>query len=125
MTPVARYGLQLAGVVRMAGGAALLARPQFIAARVAGERGGPVPARLCRLLGGRLLVQGAAEVVRPCRSTATAGAAVDLSHALSMAPAAAVWPQYRRSAALSATIAVLSAIGDSSLAGRLPARGAR
>lgn len=125
MSRAVRLGVQVAGAVRMTGGVALLVWPRALAARVAGPSGAIVPAPVCRLLGARLLGQGVTEVGRPRRTIAGVGAAVDLSHALSMAPAAAMWPRYRRSAAISAALALALVAVEAVLVCGLPDRGRR
>jgi hypothetical protein len=91
-----------------AAGLALLATPAW--ATRSATAGGPLPPTwLVRLLGGRTLAQHGLVLVRPSRGVVLGGAAVDALHALSMVGAAAVWPQYRRPALVSAGMAGASA----------------
>lgn len=60
------------------------------------------PAWLVRLLGGRILAQGAAELLVPKRQLVLVGSAVDLTHGASMVAAAVRLPAYRRAATVSA-----------------------
>ena len=89
-------------------GLALLLYPDGVARVVCGGGRRP-PARVVRLLGARTLGQQALVLVRPDREVVLAGAAVDLLHALSLAPAVLVWPRHARSAAVSGAVALASA----------------
>ena len=87
--------------------------------KITGDRGVP-PAWIVRLLGARLLVQGAPEALRPSSTVLRLGVLVDLTHAASMLAAGRVWPRYRRAALASA-----AAAGASAVAGALLVRGRR
>ena len=77
------------------------------------------PSWIVRLLGVRILAQGAAEFVRPRRDVLVLGVVVDLAHAASMVAAATVWPHYRRAALSSAGSAAASAVVGAVLTGIL------
>jgi hypothetical protein len=91
---------------QLAGGGALLARPDRCAARAAGREAARPPTPIVRILGVRLASQGAAALLRPTRTIVLGGAAVDAIHAASMVGLAAVDGRYRRVALLSAAAAV-------------------
>jgi hypothetical protein len=69
-----------------------------------------------RLLGARYLAQAAAELGRPTREVWLAASAVDTMHAATMVAAAFTWPSYRRAAAVSGALALLSAGATASVA---------
>jgi hypothetical protein len=96
-------------------GLALLTRPRRVLDAVA-----PAFPRerdwLVRALGGRMLAQHAAVLVRPERDLVGAGAAVDLLHAASMLPFLTS-PRYGRAARISAAVALGSAVTGRMLAG--------
>ncbi len=99
---------RLLGVVTLVGGSVLAVVP----GRLAGALAGPVappPAAVVRLLGLRYVVQGAAQLLAPTRGVLAASAAADGLHGASMVALAVASPTYRRPAALSAVVAVLSA----------------
>ena len=100
-------------------GTLLLGVPDAVTGVIAGDQPRP-PAWLVRVLGGRLLVQGVLEYIRPRRSVVLAGAAVDTAHAASMIAAAALLPAYRRTALASAAEATVSAALTASVARQLP-----
>lgn len=86
-------------------GLALLARPVPTAAALGlGET--PPPTWLVRVLGGRRLVQHAALAVAPGSTAARLAVVTELGHAVSMLPAALLWPAHRRAALTSAGGAV-------------------
>lgn len=91
--------------LQLATGAALVARPAAVWRRVAGPGDARRATDVVRLLGGRMAVQGAVELLRPAPRVAAAGAAVDGTHALSMLLLAAVSGRYRRAALASAGLA--------------------
>lgn len=86
-------------------GTALLGRPGLIGRALAGAGGSAPPRWAARLLGGRLLVQGAANLARPGPGASRVSAAVEGAHAGSMLLVAAASDRYRRAAALSAVAA--------------------
>ncbi len=90
-------------------GAVMATRPAAVARWVSGPDDAPPPV-IVRVLGGRELLQGIAVGARPSRAVLGAGILVDTSHAISMVAAAWVFPQYRRSAAVSAAVAGASAV---------------
>jgi hypothetical protein len=95
--------------------AALLTRPGTIGRAIAGRD--PVPAAwVLRLLGARMLAQGAVELAWPVRAVVRTGSVVDATHAASMIGAAAALPTYRRAAVASAVIAAVSAAVAGTLA---------
>jgi hypothetical protein len=97
-----------AGALTAAGGVVLAVRPD----RVARAVGGSAPPTLVRLLGVRMLVQGAMLAARPDRRTAVACCAVDGTHAASMLGVAVVAPRYRRVALWAVGAATASAALD-------------
>ena len=90
-------------------GVAMAARPDAVARAVAGPDHPPPPPEV-RVLGVRELVQGIAVAARPTRTVIGLGILVDLSHAVTMVAATRVFPQYRRSAVVSAVLAVGSGV---------------
>jgi hypothetical protein len=98
---------RLIGVANVALGAVLLIRPQEIARAAAG--GEPPGAFWVRLLGGRYLVQGWAQLTWPEATVLQITAAVDALHAASMLALAAGRADYRRPALISAAVATGSA----------------
>ncbi len=75
---------------------------------------------LCRVLGARLLAQGAADLALGAR-TRTLDVAVDATHAATMVAAAARWPGHRRSALASGAFATATAALDAVAAARTDA----
>jgi hypothetical protein len=76
------------------------------------------PQSIVKALGGRYLVQGVAEMLRPTPRTMWTSCAVDGLHAASMAAAALIWPRYRNAALASLLLAVTSASSAALLAVR-------
>jgi hypothetical protein len=100
-----------ATAARLVLGGACLAAPGGVLAVVGGpDRDDPTTRLAARVLGGRLVLQAAADLALGPR-TSRVGALVELTHAASMLPVAVRWPEHRRtalvSAAAAATIAVL------------------
>jgi hypothetical protein len=62
---------------------------------------------IARVLGARLLLQAALDVTPGAAGPAMRDLdpAVELTHAASMVPVAAIWPRHRRSASVSAALA--------------------
>jgi hypothetical protein len=89
-------------------GAALLVRPDAVAAAVAGRP--TPPSWLVRVLGARQVVQQLVVLVRPTPVVVNAASAVDLTHAASMLAALVVAPRYRRAELVSAAVATASAV---------------
>jgi hypothetical protein len=89
-------------------GAALLARPDDVAAAVAGRP--TPPSWLVRVLGARQVVQQLVVLAVPTPAVTRAAAAVDLTHAASMLAALVVAPRYRRAELVSAAVATASAV---------------
>jgi hypothetical protein len=104
-----RRALRVASSVALIGwGAALLARPDDVAAGVAGR---PIPPSwLVRVLGARQLLQQLVVLAAPTPAVANAASAVDLTHAASMLAALPLAPRYRRAELASAAVAVGSAV---------------
>lgn len=97
-------------------GAALFAAPRQVAEAMLG--GAPVPpSPVIRVLGARSAVQQAALLLHPSRGLGRLGAGVDVLHALSMAGAAVLWPEYRRAALTSGGVAIGSAVVSTRIAG--------
>lgn len=90
-------------------GAVLVAAPRAAVAAVGGAST-PPPSWIVRVLGGRQTGQGLVLLVRPATSTVLASAAVDGLHAVTMVAAAVRWPAYRRVAAASGAVAVISGL---------------
>jgi hypothetical protein len=105
---MSRRGVQriASSAVLLGWGAALLVRPDAVAAAVAGRP--TPPSWLVRVLGGRQLVQSVVVLAAP--RTAPTAAAVDLVHAASMVAATALAPRYRRAELASAAVAVIAAV---------------
>jgi hypothetical protein len=92
-------------------GAFVVGRPQFVAGAAA-SRGVPLPSWIVRLLGGRMVVQGTALVLRPSNQALTVGATVDVLHATSMLVVAGVSDRHRAVAARSAILALVFAASE-------------
>lgn len=94
---------RLIGTANLALGAVLLGRPEAVARAVADVS---VPnAGVIRLLGGRYILQGSAQLARPGAAVLMASVLVDGLHAASMFGLAAYRADYRRPALLSAAVA--------------------
>lgn len=104
-----RRAVRAATSVLAAAGAVLLARPRQVVRLVAPGEPEP-PLAVVRALGGRLVVQHVLVALRPTRRRLLAGAVVDAVHAVSMVPAAVVWPAHRRQAIASGAVGVTSAL---------------
>lgn len=104
----AGIALRVLGVQRCLLGATLLAWPGD-AATAAGGRETTPPLWIMRILGARLLCQGAVLLARPDRRVALASGVVDAAHASTMVAAACALPDYRRVAAVSAGEAAIVA----------------
>lgn len=107
--------MRVATGARLLLGVACLIGPRaslrVVAAR---EREDAVAVVVVRALGCRLVLQGAADLAFGAR-TRRPDAAIDLTHALSMVAAARVFPDHRRSALASASVAgVLAALDAAS-----------
>jgi hypothetical protein len=107
MTAVGTRIRILAGA-HLAQAGVLLAQPPNLMRGIAGHGRVP-PSWVGRLLGLRLLAQGAAEIMHPDRGLLRVGVAVDLTHAATMLAAGRIWPRYRRAALISAGCAAASA----------------
>ena len=102
--------VRVGGSALLAGwGGLMLARPDAVAAAVAGPDT-PPPEVVVRVLGARRVVQHLAVALVASRGLALLGAGVDAVHAASMVGAAALWPQYRRAALTSAAVATTAAV---------------
>jgi hypothetical protein len=98
-------------------GAYLVTRPEQALAVV----GQPAPPQalvaITRVLGARTALQNVVVLAAPTRPVVLVGAAVDVTHALSMLGAALRWPAYRRAAlASAAAAATAAALGRASAA---------
>jgi hypothetical protein len=93
---------------QIAMGALALARPQLVA-RAAAGLGAPPPSWIVRVLGGRMIVQGAAIGLRPSERALTVGGAVDVLHGMSMLALAGVSGRQRAAAVRSAIVALVFA----------------
>jgi hypothetical protein len=99
---------RILAAIHLAQATVFLLQPEPIVRAVVGPERRP-PAAVVRTLGGRTLLQGIVDIVRPTRPVLRGGVAVDLAHAGSMLAAARVWPSFRRSCLVSAGAATLSA----------------
>jgi hypothetical protein len=109
VTAAGRRRTRLLAGASAAWGAVQLAAPERVAHAVQGAS----PRALvwaARVLGARVVVQNAVVLGRPARAIVLAGAAVDALHALSMVPAALLWPEYRRPALVSGGLAAVNAV---------------
>lgn len=118
----ATAGAALGGSRAVLGIFALIAPESVVRACAGPNLSAMPPPWVVRLLGGRLLLQGALEVGRPSRTVLLVGAGVDVAHALSMLALAGT--RYRRPALVSAGIAAGSA-GLASAAAAAAQRGPR
>jgi hypothetical protein len=117
-TPTAARVVRALAVLRCAEAAVLLIRPRPVGRAISGRD--PLPAVwVIRLLGARMLAQGAVELAWPTRQVVLAGSAVDAGHAASMIGAAAALPTHRRTAMASAIVAGTSAVVAGTLGGGL------
>ena len=101
----------------------MLARPGLVARLSGGSSGAAPAAWLVRVLGLRLLAQGAALLARPTRATEAANAAIDAAHGVSMLIVAVASRRYRRAAVTSAAAAAVSATAAAGLAVTTSGRG--
>jgi hypothetical protein len=99
---------RLLGLATGVVGGSFLAVPDSIAAKAGGSGTAP-PALIVRVLGGRYLLQGAAEAIFPTRRVLAAACATDGLHAITMIAAALAWPRYRNAACASLALALTSA----------------
>ena len=109
--------MRAATVVRGAIGAGCLLAPEVLLGAVgAPDQDDHRVQVIVRVLGARMVAQAALDLDRG-RRTRGLDVVVELTHAASMLPAAAIWPAHRRTALLSAaaatTIAVLDLTGRS------------
>jgi hypothetical protein len=109
VTAAGRGRTRLVAGASVAWGAVQLAAPERVVGAVQGSSP-PALVWAARVLGARLVVQNAVVLGWPARTAVLAGAAVDALHALSMVPAAVVWPEYRRPALVSGGLAAASAV---------------
>jgi hypothetical protein len=102
---------RLWGATQAVLGAAGLLAPGSVATICAGKDA-RVPNFVVRILGARMLGQGAFLMMHPTDERVTLGCWVDSLHGASMLAAAVVKPDYRRSALMAASLAAVSvAIG--------------
>ena len=111
----ARPGVLVLAGAHTAQAAILFTQPPSVLRRVAGDQDVP-PSWIMRVLGVRVLVQGAAEMLSRRPMALRISAFVDLTHAASMFVAAKVWPRYRRAALVSAAGAMSSAVAATAVA---------
>jgi hypothetical protein len=101
-----------ATAARLGLGAVCLAAPGLVLDAIGGpDRNDPTTCRIAQVLGARLALQGVGDLVLGQR-TRRLDVVVELMHAASMVPAAAVWPRHRRSALGSAAAACCVAVLD-------------
>jgi transcriptional regulator GlxA family with amidase domain len=91
-------------------GCALAVRPDAVSGMVGIRSPHAPPAWLVRVLGARMAAQAGLQMVAPSPDVVLLGAAVDATHAASMATVAALSKRYRRGAAVSGAIAGASAL---------------
>lgn len=106
-TTSGRRVIRAVAAAQAGAGALLLIAPQ--GRLVTGRSGGPIPTWVVRLLGGRLLTQAGIEALHPTSATALGGAAVDVTHGLSMLAVATMSRRHRQAALRSAAFAAGSA----------------
>lgn len=92
-------------LAQCAAGSMLLLDPRRVGALSASPLRVPPAPWVVRLLGGRLVGQGAVVIARPSGRAAVIGAVVDAAHAATMLAVAAVSTRYRRPALISAFVA--------------------
>lgn len=107
-TPTGRDAGRALGAATAVMGGAFLIWPHVLANRFSGGRSAPDNA-IVRVLGGRQLLQGVAQVARPVPDVVLGGIVVDVIHVASMLILSVLWPNYRRSALSSAAIATVAA----------------
>lgn len=103
-------------------GAVLLTRPEPMGRALSGAATTAPPRSVVRLLGFRLLVQGAATLAFPGPEANGVSAAVDATHGASMLLVAAVSRRYRRAALINAAVALASAAASWRIAAARPGR---
>jgi hypothetical protein len=104
--------MRAATAARLVFGSACLVVPRrVLAAAGSPDRADLRVQRITRALGVRLVTQAALDRARGGR-TEGLGIAVELTHAVTMLPAAVLWPAHRRSACVSAAIATGLAVLD-------------
>jgi hypothetical protein len=95
----------------LVGGACLLVPGSVLAAVGAPDRDDHRVQRITSALGARLVVQAGLEIARG-RPARALDVTIELTHAASMVPVAAIWPRHRRSASVSAAVAAGIAVLD-------------
>lgn len=104
--------MRAATATRLLLGSLCLAAPSRVLAAAGGqEPASSGMARIVRVLGTRWVLQAGLDVLVGQRARRL-DVAIELSHAGSMVPAAAVWPAHRRAALSSAAVAVGVALLD-------------
>jgi hypothetical protein len=94
-----------ATLVRLLLGSACLVAPQGVLALAGGpDRDDTLALKLARVVGARLVLQGAGDVLLGSR-VRRLDIVVELAHAGSMLPVAMRWPRHRRTALVSAVVA--------------------
>jgi hypothetical protein len=90
-------------------GVVLLGWPGPVGRALTGRHETVPPRWVVRVLGGRLVAQGAVSLARPTATVALGSAGVDAAHAASMYALAAATRQYRRAALINAAAATATA----------------
>jgi hypothetical protein len=104
--------VRAASLARLALGTTCLAVPRGMLAAIGGpDRNDHTTHLVTRVLGGRLVLQAVLDLALG-RRTRVPDVLVDLTHAASMLPAAALWRDHRRSALASAALATGIAVLD-------------
>ena len=101
-----------ATILRLGLGGTCLLLPDQVLDVVGGpDRHDPTTRVVARVLGGRQMVQGCADLLLG-RRTRGLDVVIDLTHAASMLPVALWWPDHRRTALVSAATAAAVALLD-------------
>jgi hypothetical protein len=109
--------MRAATLGRLVVGAGCLAAPGAVLGLVGGpDRDDPTTQLVARVLGVRMLLQAGADLVLGRRTRGVA-VLVELTHAGSMLPVAARWPEHRRTALVSAATATTLALLDTGPSG--------
>jgi hypothetical protein len=111
MAATAQPDSRTVAVADCGAGLMLMALPSRLAALVAGGGARPSPA-IVRLLGARMVAQGALQLVRPSTGTVRMAAVTEALHGTSMVGLAVLSARYRRPAVASAAVAAASVAAE-------------
>jgi hypothetical protein len=98
-------------------GALLVTQPARALGMVGQAAPPPGLVTVTRVLGARTALQNLVVLAAPVRPVVLVGAAVDVTHALSMLVAARLWPAYRSAALASGALAATAASGAAAAVG--------